>query len=802
MQSSSPAPASDGLPTPGSSSPESSSPGKAAEAWQPTACILCSLNCGIEVQVSEGRMSKIRGDKAHPVSQGYQCQKASRLDFYQNGKNRLDRPLRRRDDGGFEAISWSTAIAEVAAKLKQLKKDHGGHSMAYYGGGGQGNHMGGAYSSTLRAAMGTHYIYNSLAQEKTGGFWVNGEMFGRQTCHPVEDVERADYVLFIGTNPWQSHGFPQARKILNEIAKDPNRTMVVVDPRRTETAKKADLFLQVRPGGDADLMLAMLGIIVAEGLEDETFLSRRTTGWPELKERLQALDVAEHARRSGIDLDIIKTVARGYARAERGCLRTDLGLEHSLNSTLNTYLSKLLFLVTGQFGKPGTVNLHSFLMPLIGHSKSPDEGGRRSRVTGMREISKFYPPNILPAEIDTDHPERLRGLVVDSSNPLMTAADSGAYRAAFDKLELLVVIDVAMTETAKKAHYVLPADSQFEKHEATFFNLEFPTNFFHLRRPLVARQGDTLPEPEIYRRIAVAMGELPDRFPVLERVAKLDRVMPRARLFPMALATTLALRPKLKRFLPMVLHETLGAALPHNARVAAVLWGACRFFAQRHADAMRRVGIEDQGAGLAEALFERLLNSPSGTVISTHNADEMWSWIRRPDHRVRLVVPEMMAEIDTLTDTASPEPSDRVSFPLVLLAGERRSFNANTIIREPQWRKKDALGALKVHPSDAAALGLETGQVVICESAGGSVRASIEISDELQPGVASMPHGYGMVEDEETWGPAVNELTLADHCDDLAKTPFHKHVPIRLRPVPAEPTDRAAQLPEREGLVH
>ncbi|MEM8934462.1 MAG: molybdopterin-dependent oxidoreductase, partial [Acidobacteriota bacterium] len=475
--------------------------------WQPTACILCSLNCGLEVQVADGHLAKIRGDRAHPVSQGYQCQKASRLDFYQNGKNRLASPLRRREDGSFEEISWDQAIREVAAKLRTLRDTHGGHTLAYYGGGGQGNHMGGAYSSTLRAAMGTRYIYNSLAQEKTGGFWVNGELFGRQTCHPSEDVEHADFVLFIGTNPWQSHGFPQARKVLNAIARDPERTMVVVDPRRTETAKKADIFLQVRPGGDAWLMLAMLGTIVQENLEDQDFLDRRTTGWPELRQRLRTIDVDAAARRAGVDADAIRDVARGLAAAERGCVRTDLGLEHSPNSTLNTYLSKLLFLVTGQFGKPGTVNLHAHLVPLIGHSKSPDEGGRRTRVTGMREISKFYPPNILPAEIDTDHPERLRGLVVDSANPLMTAADTHAYRRAFAKLDLLVVIDVAMTETARHADYVLPASSQFEKWEATFFNLEFPTNFFHLRPPVVDPAADTLTEQEIYRRIAVAMDE-------------------------------------------------------------------------------------------------------------------------------------------------------------------------------------------------------------------------------------------------------------------------------------------------------
>ena len=208
------------------------------------------------------------------MSQGYTCQKALRLDYYQNGRSRVTRPLRRRADGTFEEISWETAVAEIAARIKAIRKAHGGHAFAYYGGGGQGNHLGGAHSGSLRVAMGTRYVYTALAQEKTGGFWVDGKLFGDQACHPTEDVEHADFLMVIGANPWQSHGFPKARQVLQEIAKDPRRTLVVVDPRRTETAERADIHLAVRPGGDAHLMLAMLGTIVQEGLFDREFLEK------------------------------------------------------------------------------------------------------------------------------------------------------------------------------------------------------------------------------------------------------------------------------------------------------------------------------------------------------------------------------------------------------------------------------------------------------------------------------------------------------------------------------------------------
>ncbi len=747
----------------------------ASPQWRTTACILCPMNCGLQVQVEDGRLTKIRGDKKHPFSRGYHCQKALRLDFYQNAGSRIKAPLRRREDGSFEEISWEVAINEVAARLKSIRDTHGGHCLAYYGGGGQGNHLGGAHASTLRAAMDTPYLYSSLAQEKTGGFWVNGRLFGRQTCHPAEDVGHSDFVIFIGTNPWQSHGFPRARTVLKEIARDPERTMVVVDPRRTETAEKANIYLQVRPGADAFLMLAMLGTIVQESLEDQGFLNRRTTGWQNLVIFLESVDVEAFAERSGVEVEEIRRVARGLARAERGCVRTDLGLEHSLHSTLNTYLAKLLSLVTGQFGKPGTINLHSFLAPLIGHSPGPEDGGRTTRVTGMREISRLYPPNILPAEIDTDHPERIRGLVVDSSNPLLTAADTGAYREAFPKLDLLVVIDVAMTETAQFADYVLPPATQFEKWEATFFNFEFPTNFFHLRPPALEQPEGSLTEPEIYHRLATAMGELPAGFPLLKAIARLDRALPAARLFPLALKTALTLRPSLKQYLPTVLHETLGAALPDGARAAAVVWGACQFFAQKHPDAVRHAGIEDGGAGLGEAVFDRILTNPSGTLISTHTEDEMWSWIRHSDGRIHILIPEMIDEIRALEAEPAADP-DR---PFILQAGERRSYNANTIIRDPRWRRDDANGALKINPADAERLGLVDGDEANCESSRGAVEVRVSITDEVPEGVVSLPHGYGMADGDS--GPGVNELTASDHCDDLAKTPFHKCVPVRIR---------------------
>lgn len=755
---------------------------------RPTACILCSRNCGILARVEDGHLRDIRGDERHPVSAGYLCQKAARLDHYQNHADRLDRPLRRRADGTFEPIDWGTAIAEIAAKLLALRREHGADALAYYGGGGQGNHLGGISASTFRELMGIRLYYSALAQEKTGDFWVNGHLFGRQDCHTTEDVERAECVLFLGTNPWQSHGIRNARAALRAIADDPARAMIVVDPRRTETARMADFHLQLRPGTDAHLLSAMLAICVREGLEDREFLARHTVGFESLRAALLDVPIGAHLEIADVDRGLVERAVRRFATARSACVRVDLGLQQSPNSTLNSYLEKLLFLLTGNLGKPGGNNFHTFFLPIVGHTGPRGRGGGppRTAVTGMAEIAGLYPPNVLPAEIDNDHPRRTRGLVVDSANPLVSGADTAAYRRAFARLDLLVVVDVALTETARAAHYVLPASSQFEKWEATFFNLEFPANAFHLRRPLLAPRPGTLPETEIYRRLAVAVGAIPERFPILERIARWDRRRPRLGLYYLALLLTIALRPGRRRALPFVLQGSLGKALSEGAEAAATLWGASLLYARRHAEAVARAGRRGRGRELAEQLFGAILGGPSGTVLSVHRYEDTWSFLAHKDRRVRLVLPEMLDALRALGKGPPVVPAD---YPLVLIAGERRSYNANTIYRDPAWRKNDHDGAMRIHPDDAARLGLADGALALCESARGSLTVRLEFCPDNRPGVVSLPHGYGLEHPDAAGGraargPLINRLTDAAHRDPVSATPYHKFVPVRLRPSP------------------
>lgn len=743
-----------------------------------TACILCSRNCGLSVEIENNQFKKIKGDEQHHFSQGYICQKAARLQHYQQHADRLTSPLKRQADGSFIEVSWEQAIQEIADQLVHVRNTYGGTAFASVGGGGQGNHLGAAYGRQLLYAMKSFYAYNSLAQEKTGDFWVNGRLFGSQACHTTEDVEYADYVLFIGTNPFQAHGIPNARDTLKHIKKDPNRTMVVFDPRVTETAKQADIHVQLKPGTDSYLMSAMIAIMLREELYDQVFIQQHTHGFEEVKKAFLAVPVEQYIQKADVSVELIYQIVRDFAKAKCGCVRIDLGIQHTLNTTLNGYLEKLLYLLTGNFGKQGTNNLHTMFVPILTNTDERNPKYRRTVYHKMFPISGFFPPNILPDEILKAGDQRVRAVFVDSCNPLLTYADTAAYEQAFQSLDLLVVVDVAMTETARLAHYILPAHSQFEKWEFTGFNLEFPKNGFHLRHPLFKPQGNTLPEAEIYTRLLEAMKVIPKQFPILSKIAEKDSGKTAFLAYFTALAASFAKNKKQIPFAASIVYRTLGKTLPDDAASTALLLPLCMQYAAQHYKAVKQAGYQGNRLNLGVKLFQAILKQRSGIVLSQHEYDDVWSLIAYKDKKIRLAIPEMLIELAQLKQQAA-KLSD--SFPFILLAGERRSYNANQIYRDPAWRKVDAEGRLRMNPQDAADFGVETGHTLQCVSEHGNIQVVVELDEGMRQGVVSLPHGYGIrYRDGEPIGPQLNRLTSTEHCDPLSKTPYHKYVPVRL----------------------
>ncbi|MFN8151018.1 MAG: molybdopterin-dependent oxidoreductase [Solirubrobacterales bacterium] len=740
-----------------------------APEWQPTACILCECNCGIEVQLEGRTLTRIRGDKAHPASEGYTCNKAMRLDHYQNGTHRLTSPLRRRSDGTYEEISWDDAISEIATGFQRIAGEHGGESIFYYGGGGQGNHLGGAYSGAFLKALGSRYRSSALAQEKTGEAWVDSQIYGG---HTRGEFEHAEVSVFVGKNPWMSQSFPRARVVLREIAKDPERSMIVIDPVATDTAKLADFHLRVRPGADAWCLAALAATLVQEDLADRDFLADHVNGAEPVLAALATVPIADYAERCGVAEELIRAAARRIATADSVAVFEDLGVQQGPDSTLCSYLNKMLWILTGSFAKPGGQHMHSWMAPLM----RPGRPGR-TPVTGAPVIGGLTPCNVIPDEILSDHPDRFRAMIVESSNPAHSLADSERMREAFEALELLVVVDVAMTETARLADYVLPAATQFEKAEATFFNLEFPRNTFHLRHPLLEPLEGTLPEPEIWARLVRALGLVDDA--VIERLRAAAGEGRGA--YAQALGEATGSDPSLIRVLPFLLYETLGPTLPDGLAGAAALWGLCQRVAMTYPHAMRRAGHDD-----GDALFDAILAGRSGVTFTLDEYEDDWSYVTHPDGRFALEIPELLEDLRGLEDR-SPGYTDE-SFPVVLSAGERRAYTANDIIRDPSWRKRDTDGALRVSDADAELYGLTDGGRALITTARGSAEATVEVSELMQPGHVSLPNGFGVdhsSDDGETVIPGVapNTLTSSGWRDPYAGTPWHKHVPARIEPL-------------------
>ncbi|HWF54645.1 MAG TPA: molybdopterin-dependent oxidoreductase [Solirubrobacteraceae bacterium] len=740
--------------------------------WQPTACILCECNCGIEVQLEGRTLSRIRGDKAHPGSQGYTCNKAMRLDMYQNGPHRLTSPLRRRPDGSYEEIDWDTAVGEIAAGFGRVRDEHGGSSIFYYGGGGQGNHLGGAYSGAFLAALGARFRSSALAQEKTGEAWIDWQLYGG---HTRGEFEHAEVAVFVGKNPWMSQSFPRARLVLKEIAKDPARSMIVIDPVLTDTARMADFHLRVRPGSDAWCLAALAAVLVQESLVNETFLAEHVNGAEPVRAALAGVPIDDYARRCGVDQELIRAAARRIAHADSVAVFEDLGIQQAPNSTLCSYLNKLLWILTGNFAKQGGQHLHSWMGSLFGRSPKV----LRTPVTGAPVIGGLTPCNVIPDEILTDHPGRFRAMIVESANPAHSLADSERMREALGALELLVVVDVAMTETARLADYVLPAASQFEKPEATFFNLEFPRNTFHLRHPLMEPLPGTLPEPEIWARLVRALGVVDEAvLAPLRAAARLSRDA-----YAQALTEASVADPRIGRLIPFVLYETLGPALPDGLAGAAALWGLCQRATMTYPDAVRRAGHAD-----GNALFDAILEGRSGVTFTLDEYEHDFDYISHPDKRIALEIPEMLEAMRGLRDREPGHTS--AEFPFVLSVGERRPYTANDIIRNPQWRKRDRDGALRLSVQDAERLGLADGAHVLVATARGRATASVEVTEMMQPGHASLPNGFGLDftdADGVTHLPGVapNSLTSTDWRDEFVATPWHKHVPARIEPVAA-----------------
>jgi len=453
-------------------------------------------------------------------------------------------------------------------------------------------------------------------------------------------------------------------------------------------------------------------------------------------------------------------------------LRYDLGIFMGRHSGLNSYLIVILQAICGRLCVPGGNIIPGHIVPFGPNSDERNPKIWRTVTTNSFPVCGCFPPNVMPEEILSDHPERLRAVLVSGLNPLRSYADTTAYEKAFQRLDLLVTVELAMTETAALSHYVLPSRSGYESWDGTFFPITYPGIFFQMRRPIIVPEGEPLEQGEIDLRLADKLGLIP---PIPEKLYKAAEQSHAT--FGQALMEYAMTEPKAMKAMPFILGKTLGKAM--GSVHLAALWGMLQVAPQSFQTNAARAGFTP-GATLGEEIFQKILDHPEGLWVGKADEGNNVAEIKTPDGKINLYIPELLDELKSID--AAREKAALVmpaEFPLVLMAGRHTSMNANTLMRDPAWNEGKRPCTLAMHPDDAASLNLKDGQQVRVTTEAGSEKIELEITETARPGHVVIPHGFGLIYNGKKFGANVNRLTKNTNRDQFG-TPMHRYVPCRV----------------------
>ena len=751
--------------------------------WKKTSCIFCANLCGLEVQVENSRIVKVRGDKDNPRSEGYVCRKGLNIAYHQHHADRLMHPLKKVGET-FERISWDQAIDEIAEKLSTIIKEHGPRSFALMGGFTIACPSQAMFAINLLRGLGSQYSYNALAQELTGKYWVDGKAFGDQNLHSIPHLDKTDMLLAVGWNPMMSHNTPQTRRVFTKFSKGPEKLLVVIDPRRSATARIADIHLPIKPGTDALLYRAMIAIILNEEWHDQEYIDNHVNGFDTIRGWFSDFDAKAAIKVCELDYNKVKEVCRLFA-TRKSSHRCDLGVLMNRHSTLISYLEVVLLAVCGRIGVEGGNIFPVGLRSAQGRRKaSPDEREARSWrtvATDFPAITSIYPPNVMPEEIMCDHSERLRTVIVSGTNPLRSFADTSAYEEAFKRLDLLVTVEVAMTETAVLSHYVLPALTAYESWDGNpLIGEGFPKIFLQMRPPVVEPEGEQIEASEVFLRLADRLGLVPEIPEALYAAADSGDHMQ----FGAALMEYLTSNPKAGRSMPYILSKTLGRKL--GSGNMASFWGLLQNLPPQTQERAARVGFTP-GPGLGEEIFQTLLQHPEGIWVGEVDV-EKWDHLKAlgtEDGRINLDVPEMndwIQEIDPVLESKKLK-EDEEAYPFIMSSGRHMDYNANTHLRDPAWNKGKRACTLIMHPADAEKCGFNDGQMVKVTTEAGEEKIELEVTKSTRPGYIMIPHGFGLVYQGKIYGANTNRLSKNTHRDRIAGTPYHRYIPCKVEAV-------------------
>jgi formate dehydrogenase len=706
-----------------------------------TFCRICEPLCGMVATVEGDRITKLRPDPDHPLSRGYACPKGIAMQEVQNDPDRVTRPLRRRADGELEPVSWDAALADIAARLRQVLDARGGSGVGWY----FGNPGAFSYSHTLWTkgfldAIGSPHYYSAGSQDVNNRFAASALLYGSPLVVPIPDLRRTRLLLMLGANPLVSHGSvlsaPRIREQLLEIER-----VVVVDPRRTETARHFE-HLPVRPDSDAWLLLSLIHVVFDEGLADARFLRSATEGWEALRDFAAEHPPEATAARTGVPAERARHLARDFARSPAAAAYGRTGSCLGRFGTVVSFLLDALCAITGNLDRPGGAVFGRPPVALddVGERIGLDTyGSVRSRLGGFPDVIGNLPASLIAREIETPGDGQIRALFVSAGNPVLSVPDGSALERALGSLDLFVSLDFYVNETNRHADYVLPAATLYEREDVPLAFLGFFAQpFIQVTEAVVPPPGEARQEWEIIDAISRRIGVAPYSVPALRALARLG------------------LRVKPRQLVDLLLRTG-----PRGD-----LFG------------LRRSGLS----------LRKLSRHPHGLVLDEHVATGVLRRkLRTPAKRVRLCPPEIAGELERMHAAGGADPD----FPLLLIGlRELRSHNS-WMHNAPLLMRGGRVQALRVHPDDAGAHGLEDGSRARLESKSGAIEVPVQVTDEMTPGTLALPHGWGH---RGGWrlanrhaGVNVNLLASSDPGDleRLAGMAHLNGIPVRVAPVAA-----------------
>jgi anaerobic selenocysteine-containing dehydrogenase len=714
-------------------------------------CPLCEAKCGLRVEVDPAarRVLTVRGDDDDPFSGGYLCPKAYGLKGLYEDPDRLRQPLVR-EGATWREAGWEEALDLVASRLRALRDAHGPDAIAtYLGNPNAHDGFGALYLPTFQRALGTRWRFIATSVDQLPKAVSSALLFGSASLFAIPDVDLTDFFLVLGANPLASNGSlmtaPDMPERLRRLRARGGR-LVVVDPRRSETARVADRHLFIRPGSDAFFLFALVHALFDEGLVRLRDLEGRVAGVDALRELAGEFTPEIVASVTGIPAAATRELARDFARAERAICYGRVGTCTQEFGTLASWLTDVVNVLTGNVDRPGGV---MWPKPATspGGDKPKKRGGLpfarwRSRVRGLPEFGGELPAAALAEEIDSGGDARVRGLVTVAGNPVLSTPNGERLAKAFSKLEFMASIDVYLNETTRFAHVILPSTTHVERA-----NYDLVFHGVSIRN--WAKWSPAALEPEAGAKHQWQI--------LLELAARVNGTTAEA-------------------VDDMMFEHLLGAA-SHVPKEEMKTRLAGRRGPERLIDLMLQAGPYP---GLSIAQLEA---TPHGVDLGPMQPrlDEV---LATASGQIELAHPLVVEDVARLR--AGLHERGR-NGGLVLIGRRHLRSNNSWMHNLESLAKGPERCVLLVHPDDAARLGLTAGGRAKVRSRVGAVEAPVAISDEMMPGVVSLPHGFGHAQEGVRLSVAarhagVNSNLLADEqrLDALSGNAVLNGIPVEV----------------------